>query len=52
VLIIIAVLKREVLHVLSVCVCSRSDPVRNAHASYHIAVCGLSGCTIFFPIIL
>jgi hypothetical protein len=32
------------------CVCSLTYPAFKAHASYYIVICGLSGCTIFFPI--
>ena len=31
------------------CVCSLSYPACNARAPYYISICGLSGCTIFFP---
>jgi hypothetical protein len=34
-----------------VCVCSLSYPACKAHAPYYIAICGLSGCTIFSHII-
>jgi hypothetical protein len=35
----------------SECVCNLSYPACKAHAPYYIAICGLSGCTIFFHII-
>jgi hypothetical protein len=31
------------------CVCGRSYPACKAHTLYYIVICGLSGCTIFFP---
>ena len=34
-------------YILWVCVCSLSYPACNAHAPYYIAICGLSGTTIF-----
>jgi hypothetical protein len=34
-----------------VCICSLSYPACNAHAPYYIAICGLSGCTVFCRII-
>jgi hypothetical protein len=35
---------------MSVCLYSGlSYPACKAHASYYIVICGLSGCTIFFP---
>jgi hypothetical protein len=43
--------KQKVLHILNVCVCSLNYPAFNARAPYYIAICGLSGCTIFFHII-
>jgi len=45
----VAVEKQYVLHILSVR--SLRYPERYAHAPYYIAICGLSGCTIFFYII-
>jgi len=35
-----------------VCVSSLSHPAYKAHALYYITICGLSGCIIFFHIIL
>ena len=35
----------------SVCVCSFSYPVCEAHAPYYIVICGLSGSAIFVHII-
>jgi len=32
-------------------VCSLIYPAQNAHAPYYIALCDLSGCTIFFHVI-
>jgi hypothetical protein len=43
--------KSEVLHIMSVCVCSLSHPARNAHAPCYILICGLSVSNIFFHII-
>ena len=43
---IAAVEKQYELHILGV-VCSLSYPACNAHAQCSIAICGLSGCTIF-----
>jgi len=48
---IVTVESLQVLHILSVCVCSLSYPACNAHEPYFIVICGLSGCTIFFHII-
>ena len=45
---ILAVKKQQTLHTL--CGCSNGYPARNAHAPYHIVICGLSGSTIFFHI--
>jgi hypothetical protein len=45
---IVAVEKQQVLHILSVCVCSLSYPARKAHSPYCIVICGLPGSTIFF----
>ena len=50
-IIIVAVEQQEVLHILSVCVCSLSYPAYKARAPYYIVTCDLSGCTIFFHII-
>jgi hypothetical protein len=36
-------------YIFWVCVCSCRYPAFKAHAPYCIVVCGLSGCTIFFP---
>ena len=50
--IITAIEKHEVLHIL--CVCLRPQVLYlacNAHATYYIATCGLSGSIIFFYII-
>jgi len=43
---IVAVENQQILHILSVCVCSLRYPTRTAQAPL-----GLSGCTIFFHII-
>jgi len=40
------------LHILRESVCSLNYPERKAHVSYYIFICGLSGSTIFFLIIL
>ena len=34
------------------CVCSLSRAARNAHAPYYIVICGLSGSTITFHVII
>ena len=34
------------------CVCSLSNPACNAHEPYYVVICGLSGSTIYFHIIL
>jgi len=33
------------------CVCSLRYPACNTHAPYYVVICGLSGSTVFFPII-
>ena len=38
-------------YIFCFCVCSFSYPSSNAHASYYIVICGLSGCTILSHII-
>jgi hypothetical protein len=48
---IVAVQQYYVLHILSVFLCL-SYPVRNAHAPYYTVICGMSGCAVFFHIIL
>ena len=40
--------KKQVLHILSVCVCSLSHPACKAHAPCYIVICGLPESTIFF----
>jgi hypothetical protein len=45
----IVAVEKQLLHMLSVCNLSYS--AFKAHAPYYIAVCGLSGSTIFFHII-
>jgi hypothetical protein len=54
----VVVEKQYVLHVLSVsvclcfvCVCSPICPACEARVSNYIAICGLSGCTLFFHFI-
>ena len=47
---IVAVEKQYVLRILSVC--SFSYPTCKAHAPYYIVICGLSGCTKFFHILI
>jgi hypothetical protein len=37
--------------IYSECFCSLSYPACKAHVSYYIAICGLSGRTIFFHVI-
>ena len=41
--------KSSMYYLFWVCVCSLSYPACNAHAPYYIVICGVSGCTIFFP---
>jgi hypothetical protein len=43
--------KQQVLHILGVCVCSRSYPARNVREPYYMVICGLVGRTVFFNII-
>jgi len=44
--------KEKVLNISIVCLNScHNYPACNAHAPYHIVICGLSDCTIFFHII-
>jgi hypothetical protein len=43
--------RNHCVYVFWVCVCSISYPARKAHAPYYIAICSLSGSTIFFHII-
>jgi D-alanyl-D-alanine dipeptidase len=44
----VAVVKQSVLNILRVC--SLRHAARQAHASYHTVICGLSDSTIFFHI--
>jgi hypothetical protein len=43
--------KSDKCYLFWVCVCSLSYPACKAHALYCIAICGLSGCTVFFHVI-
>ena len=38
-------------YIFCVCACSLSYPVRKAHASYYVVVCGLSDSTVFLHMI-
>jgi len=44
---IYALEKQQILHILSVCVCSISYPACKWHGPYYIVICGLSVFTIF-----
>jgi hypothetical protein len=46
---IYALEKQQILHILSVCVCSISYPACKAHRAY-IVICGLSGFTIYLTL--
>jgi hypothetical protein len=41
--------KSNKYYIFWVCVCSLSYAACKAHAPYYIVICGLSGCTVFFP---
>ena len=43
---IVAVERKYVSHILSVCTCSHLYPASNAHKSYYIAICGVLGPAI------
>jgi len=49
---IVAVEKHEVLHNVSVCVCSLRYPACNAHAMYYNVICDLPASTEFFHIVI
>jgi len=42
---------KEILYIVSECVCSLSHPEYSAHAPYYIVICDLSSSTTFFCII-
>ena len=49
---IVAVERRYVLHILSVCVCSVSYPSRKTHAPYYTLLCAPCACTTFSHVAL
>jgi len=42
--------KKQVLHVLSVCVCILGYPVCKVCAPYYVVICSLSGPSIFYHV--
>ena len=47
---IVNVKKQEVLHILSVCVCSLGYPVCKVCAPYYVVICSLSGSNSFYHV--
>jgi len=43
--------KSNKYHIFWVCVCSLTYPPCEAGAPHYTAICGLSGCTVFFQVI-
>jgi hypothetical protein len=40
---------KKLVNIFSVCICSLTYPTCEAQALCNIVICGLPGCTVFFP---